>query len=122
MNRLRELRLKSGLTLAELSKKVGINQNYISQIERGDRPLNPKTLKKFCDFYKVKPNELLGYDKMTEVKENDNEFKEEDIRILRTIKALSDEDYNMLIEYVGFLIYRHKQKLEAYNDKERHSN
>ena len=122
MNRLRELRLKKGITLAELEKEIGINKNYLSQIETGTRPLNPRTLKKFCDFYGVKPNELLGYNKMTEIKENDNEFNEDDIRILRTIKALSDEDYNMLIEYVGFLIYRHKKKLEAYNDKERKGN
>lgn len=122
MNRLRELRLKKGLTLAQLEKEIGINKNYLSQIETGTRPLNPKTLKKFCDFYNVKPNELLGYDKMVEVKENDNEFNEKDINMLRAIKSLSDEDYDMLYAYIDFLIYRHKRNLEAYNDKERQQN
>ena len=122
MNRLRELRIKTGLSIKELSEKIGIDKSSLSLMERGERPLNPRTLKKFCDFYNVKPNELLGYDKMIEVKENDNEFNEKDINMLRAIKSLSDEDYDMLYSYIDFLIYRHKRNLEAYNDKERQQN
>lgn len=122
MNRLRELRLKKGITLAQLEKEIGINKNYLSQIETGSRPLNPRTLKKFCDYYNVKPNELLGYDKMVEIDESTNEFNEKDIKMLRAIKSLSNEDYDMLNEYISFLIWRHKQNLREYYDKERHSN
>lgn len=122
MNRLRELRLKKGLTIKELGEKIGIAPNYISQIERGDRPLNPRTLKKFCEFYKVKPNELLGYDTMIEIDESTNEFSEEDIKVLRSIKALPQEDYDLLVEYVSYLIWRHQKRIDDYYDKERHQN
>ena len=84
--------------------------------------MNHKTLKKFCDFYKVKPNDILEIDKMIEIDNNTNEFNEVDIQVLRSIKALPQEDYDLLVEYVSYLIWRHKQKLEAYYDKERHQN
>lgn len=122
MNRLRELRLKKGLTIKELSEKIGIASCYVSQIESGKRPLNHKTLKAFCEFYKVKPNELLGYDEMIEIDESTNEFSEEDIKVLRSIKALPQEDYDLLVEYVSYLIWRHQKRIDDYYDKERHQN
>ena len=45
MERLRKLRINKGLSIKELSEKIGITACYISQIERGERPLNHKTLK-----------------------------------------------------------------------------
>lgn len=122
MNRLKELRLKKGLTIKELAEKIGIDKSSLSLMETGKRPLNPRTLKKFCEFYKVKPNELLGYDTMIEIDESTNEFSEEDIKVLRSIKALPQEDYDLLVEYVSYLIWRHQKRIDDYYDKERHKN
>lgn len=122
MNRLRELRLKKGLTIKELSEKIGIASCYVSQIESGKRPLNHKTLKIFCEFYKVKPNDILEYDKMIEIDNNTNEFSENDIKMLRAIKSLPDEDYNKLNDYIDFLIWQHQKKIEEYYDKKRQQN
>lgn len=122
MNRLKELRLKSGLTIKELSEKIGIDKSSISLMESNKRPINAKVLKKFCEFYKVKPNDILEVDKMIEIDNNTNEFNEIDIQVLRSIKALPQEDYDLLVEYVSYLIWRHQKKLEAYYDKERQQN
>lgn len=117
MTRLRELRIKKGLTLAQLEEKTGINRNYLSQIERGDRPLNARTLKIFCEFYQVKPNELLGYETMSVIDENDNEFSEQDIKTLRALKSLSDEDHLVLRQFIDFLIYQHAQRIMNYDNE-----
>ena len=122
MTKLRELRIKLGLSVKEVGEKVGIAPNYISMIERGERPLNAKTLKIFCDFYKVKPNELLCYDEMVDVSENDNSFTADDLQLLRLVKKMSVEDYDLLTDFVEFLIYRHQKKVDAYNDKKRQQN
>ena len=122
MNKLKELRLKSGLTIKDLSEKIGLASCYLSQLETGKRPLNNKTLKAFCDFYKVKPNELLGYDKMVEVDESDNYFNENDLKMLRAIKSLPQDDYVLLMDFIDYLIFRHKKNIEAYYDKKRNEN
>lgn len=58
MNNLRKLRMQKGLSIKELSEKIGLASCYLSQLETGKRPLNNKTLKAFCEFYKVKPNRI----------------------------------------------------------------
>ena len=122
MNNLRKLRMQKGLSIKELSEKIGLASCYLSQLETGKRPLNNKTLKAFCEFYKVKPNELLGYDNMIEINENDNYFSENDLKILRAIKSLPAEDYDLLMDFVDYLIYRHQKRINDYYDKKRNEN
>ena len=122
MNNLRKLRLQKGLSIKELSEKIGLASCYLSQLETGKRPLNNKTLKAFCEFYKVKPNELLGYDNMVEIDENDNYFSENDFKLLRAIKSLPTEDYDLLMDFVDYLIYRHQKRINNYYDKKRNEN
>ena len=122
MNKLKELRLKSGLTIKDLSEKTGIDKSSISLMEAGKRPLNPRVLDKFCKFFNVKPNELLGYDKMVEVDESDNYFNEKDLKMLRAIKSLPQDDYELLMDFIDYLIFRHKKNIEAYYDKKRNEN
>ena len=112
MTRLRELRLKTGKTIKQVANEIGIAPNYISQIERGDRPLNPKTIKKFCDYFNVKPNELLEYDDYILIDNTTNEFTQDDIEMLRLIKQLGDNDKLKLNTFIRFLIYEHQLKLE----------
>ena len=122
MNNLRKLRMQKGLSIKELSEKIGLASCYLSQLETGKRPLNNKTLKAFCEFYKVKPNELLGYDNMVEIDENDNYFNEMDLKMLRAIKSLPTDDYELLMDFIDYLIYRHQKRIDDYNDKKRHQN
>jgi len=122
MNNLRKLRLKLGLTLREIEEKTGINKDYLSLMENDKRPINNRNMKTLCEFYKVKPNELLGMDDMIEIDENANTFSRDDLKLLRAIKSLPTEDYDLLMDFVDYLIYRHQKRINNYYDKKRNEN
>ena len=46
--KIKECRLKSGVTLAELSKETGISPGELSRIENGKRNVTLCTLQKIC--------------------------------------------------------------------------
>lgn len=60
MNRLRELRKKTGLSLRELEDKVGISYSNIASIERGETQLKEDTAMVFAKFYNVSVDYILG--------------------------------------------------------------
>jgi transcriptional regulator with XRE-family HTH domain len=52
-NLLAAARLKAGLTQVELSKKMRIRQNMISDYERGRRKISPDMAKRFSNVLRV---------------------------------------------------------------------
>lgn len=52
-NRIKELRIKNGLSQAELAKKIGVKDNTICQYEKGKRHPNDKTWQKLADYFNV---------------------------------------------------------------------
>ena len=60
-NRLRQLRIKSGLSQKELADRLYVNQTAVSQWERGITTPNQNTLIKLCDMYGVTIDYILGY-------------------------------------------------------------
>lgn len=60
MNRLRDLREDRDLTQAELGEAIGVSMMAISYYEREVRALTPDLINKFCDFYGVTADYLLG--------------------------------------------------------------
>lgn len=62
INRIRELRVKKGLTQTQLAELAGTGQNRISQYESGDMPVENMTIgqaKKIADALDVKIEDLL---------------------------------------------------------------
>src|SRR4051794_21050401 len=59
---LRELRAKRGLSLRELERRSGINNAYLSQLERGDvaQP-TPSMLARLAEAYDVPVATLMGW-------------------------------------------------------------
>jgi transcriptional regulator with XRE-family HTH domain len=59
---LRELRNKRGLSLRELERRSGINNAYLSQLERGDvaQPM-PSMLGRLAEAYEVPVETLMGW-------------------------------------------------------------
>lgn len=51
LNRLREAREAAGLRQAEVGRKMGKPQSYVSKVENGDREINPVELAKFAGIY-----------------------------------------------------------------------
>ena len=60
-NRIKELRLKTGLTLRALGEKVGLANNTLSQYETGKREPRFKTWERLADFFGVSVPYLQGY-------------------------------------------------------------
>ena len=58
--RLKELRLKKGLTQTELGKKIGIKQNSYSDWESGKNEPSLENLIKLADLLEVSVDLLLG--------------------------------------------------------------
>lgn len=58
--RLKELRLKKGLTQTELGKKVGVKQNTFTNWENGKREPNFETIIKIADLLEVSLDWLFG--------------------------------------------------------------
>lgn len=58
-NRIRDIRLKKGLTQAELADKCGCNRNYISMLERGERNPSYKSMVMIANGLGVKIQKLV---------------------------------------------------------------
>ncbi len=58
--RIREARTKQGLSQVELAKQAGINQGFLSQIERGKQQPSPQTLSAVAVALDLPPAVLVG--------------------------------------------------------------
>lgn len=61
-NRIKELRLKHGVTQADLAKHIGVAQNTLSYWENGKYDVDNESLKVIADFFSVSTDYLLGRD------------------------------------------------------------
>jgi len=61
--KVREARLRAGLSQQALCKKIEIQQRRLSKIETNNVDwIRTDTLRKLCDVLHVTPNELLDYE------------------------------------------------------------
>jgi len=59
--RIKEIRIKKGLTQSEVAKKAGLDSNSYAKIERGiNKPLGV-TLVKICKALGVKSSDILSF-------------------------------------------------------------
>jgi len=62
MNKLKEIRKSKHMTLEQVSKKIGLTLNAISQYETGKREASYDTLIKMSKIYGISVDYLLGND------------------------------------------------------------
>ena len=53
--RIKSIRLNLGLTQSEFGEKIGISQNYVWMIEKGDRVPSDRTVADICRIFNVDP-------------------------------------------------------------------
>lgn len=58
MNRVQQLRIDRGLTLAQVEAETGVSKQTVSNLENGKGGV-PSTLKALGDFFEVPPSSLL---------------------------------------------------------------
>jgi len=59
IERLKTARSESGLTQADVAKKLGTAQSFVSKVENGERRLDIIEMLRLADIYKVDSNKLL---------------------------------------------------------------
>lgn len=68
---LRALRIKKGLTLAELAEKIGTNYQAVGRWERGTTEITLGDALKVCRVLDCSLDELAGWETSTTVKEQE---------------------------------------------------
>lgn len=58
--KVRDIRKSQGKTLQELADMVGVSVPHLSELERGKKNLNSRTLAKIAEALKVDPSELIA--------------------------------------------------------------
>ena len=101
---------QKNITQLELSRRTGIATSNISDWKK--KKTNPKAncLLSICDALEITPDQLLtgkGIDQEYKDADMDYEVTKADIRILKQIHSLGDEQYKRLMAYMKAL-----QKLE----------
>ena len=67
MNRIKDLRIKKGISQLELAKVLGIrSRTYISALETGYRPISYRLAKKLSEYFGVSVEDILGSDAIKE--------------------------------------------------------
>lgn len=98
MNRIRELRIRHGFTMAELGKRVGCSEASISYYELGKREAKYEILLKLSEALDTSVDYLLGNDE-----EPVFSYTEKEIRLLNAIHSLSPEAQDDMTKIVTLL-------------------
>lgn len=106
--RLKELRLKKGLTQKEIAEEFGIKQPNYQQWESGKRKPSSETLEKFANFFGVTMDYLSG-----------NEEDLDNIELLFRInsKGLTDQEKKVFKKELIEFMEKRKRVFEKDNDK-----
>ena len=60
MNRIRELRIASGMKQEDLGRRLNVGKGAVSRYEQGKRQLDPATICALCDLFGCSADYLLG--------------------------------------------------------------
>jgi len=58
-NRLKEVRMKNGMTAAKVGEVLGVGYKYIYELEKGRRRLHDEAIVKLCNLFQVSSDYLL---------------------------------------------------------------
>lgn len=87
LTRIKDVRIKKGISQKELAERTGITQASISYIEAGKRPIDLDLLSDIAKILDCKPYELLPLDWQPQV-------SEEDLKLLNAIKSFTANKEN----------------------------
>lgn len=110
-DRLKLVRETLNYTQTEFGKKIDVGQTYLSQIEKGDRPLTEKIIKLVCYEFHVSYMWLVNgdgemftnsdaalKDKIDIIMESENDFHKQ---LVKSIVDLDDDELLVLEELVN---------------------
>ncbi len=86
--RLKELRIKSGLTQSQLAEKIWVTKASICYYERSERNPSPEVLLKLANAFHVSTDYLLGVEKKQQA---------------LSVDGLTDEDVELVSRMIDLL-------------------
>lgn len=103
IERLRELREDHDKSQEDISKVLGLSQQYYSSYERGTHELPLRHFATLADYYGVSADYLLGRCRYDEKKELDTVYLTREYtcgQLLRDVLSLSEHGRSAVAEYV----------------------
>ena len=93
LKRIREERIRKGISLRVMAEMLSVSGQYLSMIERGTSPLKMDDYLKICNILQIKPSKIL-------TKREDREQRE---TLAEKIYELSERDFTILINIVEIM-------------------
>jgi transcriptional regulator with XRE-family HTH domain len=109
-NRLRALRVKSGLTQTELANLVGSHQTALSQVEVGRRGVSLHQVLKLAQALNVRPDDIIGsvpHAQPARPRDRGQLRSGKILRRLEQIETLPDAKQRALLQMVDAFIEKH---------------
>lgn len=101
MLRLKELRIKHGLSQIELAKKFNVAQNTVSNWENGSRQADYETLNNLANLFNVSVDYILG--RTDNPQQNiDQQLEGIEFALYGEIKELTEEEKQDILNFVKF--------------------
>jgi len=107
--RVREARLKLGLTQERLAARANLHYSYIGQVERGNKVPSLKTLSKIAKALNLKVEDLIGE------KTKENSISSRDLLAQELLLLVRERPESELKLYISLInqIRKHLEKLEG---------
>ena len=106
MNRLKELRQESNLSLKDLSKYVGIGESTLNLIENDKRELNSTKIEKLADFFNITCDYLLMKSERGIFIESNGEMLEFTRNELRALRQKNKIKYRIIEKDKSYFLIR----------------
>lgn len=91
--RIRDFRVRKGLTQAQFAEALDVSTNFISEIENGKKNISLETLKRVCTEYHLSADYILF---------NKDNFS--DYMLIERLSTLTVQDIHTVIEYLQALL------------------
>lgn len=114
-NKLKKLRKEKNLTQSELSKILGLSENYIAKVESGVRP-SMETFRKLADFFQV-PIEYLVSEReeaTTAIMVRNKEVLE----ALIEVDKMENEDQRLVLDVVKVIMKKNRFQEQVMRKKD----
>lgn len=102
-NKIKFYRVDKNLSQEQLSERVDITQNYLSNIERGIRIPSLPVLVDIVDELGITPNDIL-----VDVIKSSWQIKTRELEEL--LLGLTDQERNLVLDTMKYLVMRFKEK------------
>lgn len=105
--RLRELRVRRGLTQAALAEQLGIDQTLVSNYERGVARLHGALIAAFAQALRASADEILGLKDLKPKPQENGRL----LRRLQRVEELSVADQRAVLRYLAALLERRERRI-----------